>query len=143
MLLLQSIRPKLSVCLNQANGLMDSASWTGETGTYDPEQDAPVFAEKSQTSPETPVKFAFSLPCCVFYFLITLGVLISLFYVPRNFSSVFHMHLWFEALLCTFWFVVMVRDSRVDDVRKGKNPLMLTICFLNPCGQNELAFVEK
>lgn len=84
---------------------MDSVSWTGETGSYDPEKNESVFAEKSQTSPDTPVKFAFSLPCCIFYFLITLGVIISLIY----------------ALLCTFWFVVMVRDSRVDDVRKGED----------------------
>lgn len=90
---------------------MESASWQGETTSYDPEQrHSASFVEKtvkSQTStqsPKTPKQLAVSLECCGYYFFVLVGILILLTYV----------------FLVTFWFVINVRDSRVDNVRQGE-----------------------
>lgn len=86
---------------------MESASWQGET-SYDPEQRfAPSTQEKTQAPPpdaKTPTKFVCGLECCVYYFLVFLILFILLIYV----------------FLITFWFVINVRDSRVDNVRQGE-----------------------
>jgi len=82
---------------------MESASCKGDA--EDPLHSKSYTECSKHTAPEKPTKkLALSVDCCLYYCFLVFGVFIVLAYI----------------FLLAFWFIVNVRDSRVENVRQGE-----------------------